>query len=881
MELLAKGDSKMAHLSGVWQILLILGTPHALADSKVWHGQWIWDRPPVSEQNVYDYFRKEFNLAGKPASAIVYVSADSRYQLYVNGHLANFGPVRSNQVNQSYDSYDVSQYLQQGANAIAAIVHFWGVGNERYILGQGGFLLECNILVPNNPAVLITSDSTWQALRSPAWNPNSPLENTPNGYTEIYDFNQEPAGWMLPGFNGTNWSSPVVIGTPPIAPWLNLTAREIPFMYQKPLKPARVVSVGEVQRKVPQNPLLVALEVQNETVQPVSTVTVSNPGYLVNGTGAVTTVTTPAAGQDAVIVLDFGSEISAYPSVALNGAAGTIVDVSFSEWLLNSQVVAVKSPVVCCGGMTLQSPIYTADRVILRTGAQTWQRFFYDGFRYMQLTIRNATQPVQISAAGATFTSYPFTLSGSFNSSDSLLNAIWNESAYTVLVTTEDAFVDCPGREKGQWMDMSGPMSSYYAYGNQAIAARYLRTTIQSQSAQGRMFLPYPSAFPFELPDQTMWWGMHLWQYYLHFGDITVLQDLYPALVQLNAWYQQNLSSRGLLNASWPDSPSGALWTWIDWGHRTNLNVARYLGGKQGEMAALDALYYKFLMDAASIANALGKTPDAQQFQAQAQALKTAFNTYYWDPVAGYYWDDVPHTIKGDQASILAVLYGIAPAANWVPIINSVMDSQYHVGQSSPSFYFFILQALSQAGMTNSGANAVRSLWGQMMAQGATTWWESWNLSLDHMGNPIPPGTIPHVSLAHNYGTSPLYFLSTRVLGVQPTGPGFSTFSVSPGTSAVQSVTGTVPTPRGVISVSWSSITTPANVFNLAVTAPPNSVASLFIPRLPSDTISLGSQIVWQAGHAVGNVPGVTISGSTSKLVTVQVQPGTYSLVSQ
>jgi len=860
-------------------LILTLGGPKAYADGKAWQGQWIWDRPPGPDQNAYDYFRKQFVLPAKPQSAIVYVAADSRYRLYVNGYFVKGGSARSTPFAQYYDSYDISPYLQAGPNVIGAIVHFWGTGNERYILGRGGFLFECNFISPNNPSVLVATDASWQVLRSPSWNPSSPRENSSNGYTENYDFNQEPVGWMLPGFNATGWGAPFVIGSPPQFPWLDLDARDIPMLYQKPVKPYRVIATAEVQRTVPQNPLLAAVQVLNELFQPVSTAAITQTGPLTASNG-VFTVTTPVSGKDAVIVLDFGQEMVGFPSLTLNGSSGTVVDVSFSEWLMRgTQVAAVKSPQIV-NGQPQGLPMYATDRLILRNGTQSWQRFFPTGFRFLQLTIRNAVQPLQILSVGATFTTYPFQANGSFNSSDALLNAIWTQSQYTVQVTTQDAFIDCPWREKGQWMDMSAPMASYYAFGDRAIAARYLRLTSQSQNSAGRLFFPYPSAFTFELPDQITWWGMHLWQYYLHFGDITLLQQLYPVLSQVNCWFQQNLSPRGLLNASWPDAPTGQLWTWIDWGHRPSQNYPASLGGKKGEMAALDLLYYKFLTDASSIAQALGNYGDAQVYQAQAAALSAAINQYYWDPVAGFYWDDVGHTIKGYQASVLAVLYDVAPAGQGQSILNQVMDSQYHVGLSSPSFYFFVLQALAKAGMYPQASAAIRGLWGAMRAQGATTWWEQWNPSLDRVGNPLPSGVIPNVSLAHGYGTSPLYYLSTRVLGVQPTGPGFSTFSVSPDTSSVQWANGTVPTPQGNIAVSWT--TAAAGTLSITITAPPLTAASVVLPRLAGDQISVGGQVVWQAGNAISSLaPGPSVVNSTPSQVTIQVPSGTYQMLSQ
>ena len=48
-----------------------------------------------------------------------------------------------------------------------------------------------------------------------------------------------------------------------------------------------------------------------------------------------------------------------------------------------------------------------ADRYIMRDGPQEWQLFFYKGFRYVQLTLRDCPGPVEVECANAVFTSYP------------------------------------------------------------------------------------------------------------------------------------------------------------------------------------------------------------------------------------------------------------------------------------------------------------------------------------------------------------------------------------------------------------------------------------------------------------------------------------------
>jgi hypothetical protein len=845
----------------------------AIGGARAWQAEWIWDGPLAAERNAYTYFRRDFTLPARPSSAPAFITADSRYLLYVNGRYVGRGPVRSSPGIQSYDTYDLAPFLAAGANVVAVLVHFFGEGNEQYVLGRGALLFETAIETGAAP-VLIKSDATWRVSRSAAWNTAAPRENDSNGFVEIYDARLEPVGWAHPGFAASGWGEPFVIGRPPRPPWLTLVPRDIPFLAEREIRPTAVLQVGEVARLPGADPLLVAPQVQAEPLAPPTTVAVTNADYLVSSEGAATTVTTPAAGRDAAIVVDMGRVISGFPFITVDGPAGAVIDVAFSEWVHDQRVVAVKSPVRFDGFEG--RPMYTADRVTLRQGPFRWQRFSFSGFRYLQLTVRGATRPVRILSAGAVFTSYPFTARGRYRSSDELLNRIWNVGAYTTLVSTYDVFMDCPWREKGQWIDLATPLASYNAFGDQAIASRYLRTTAQSQDADGRMFFPYPSWFSFELPDQTMWWGMHLWQHYLHFGDLELVAELYPALARANDWFQRNLSPRGLLMAAWPHALPRLLWPWIDHGHRPGANVP---GQKLGEMAALDALYYKFLIDAANLARAVGRSADASAFEAQAAKLKTSFQEAYWDPERGFYWDDVARTIKGEQASVLAVLYGLAPAEHWTRILDNVMDADLWVGHSGPHFYFFVLDALAKAGLYDRALETVRRRWGELLAQGATTWWEGWTLDVDFFGRPWPPGEHHNLSLAHGYGSAPTYFLSTLSLGVRPLGPGFARVLVSPTPGDLEWASGAVPTPRGPVSVAWARSSAPA--FALSLGVPASTVAVVSLPRLPQDEVALDGRVIWKGAAVTPGDPRVRVLGASSGRVLLETQAGVYGLVSR
>ncbi|MCB8991145.1 MAG: hypothetical protein H6665_11025 [Ardenticatenaceae bacterium] len=125
---------------------------------------WIWRRRGVhaipfgtgglghaDERNRYVYFRRTFTVDGSVEAANVFVSADGRYQLFVNGRLVGRGPARNHPAHQQADPYNLAPYLQPGRNVIAALVHSYGRETAWYELphweqsrafGSGGFYLQ-------------------------------------------------------------------------------------------------------------------------------------------------------------------------------------------------------------------------------------------------------------------------------------------------------------------------------------------------------------------------------------------------------------------------------------------------------------------------------------------------------------------------------------------------------------------------------------------------------------------------------------------------------------------------------------------------------------------------------------------------------------------
>ena len=126
---------------------------------QAWHAQWIAAADgPVRDYDVV-YFRKQLTLPSVPQHFMVDVSADTRFELHVNGKRVNAGPALADVHHWRYETYDLAPYLTAGQNEIAAIV--WNYGTSAAIAqmsSQTAFLLSAED--PNNREVDTGSD--WQ-----------------------------------------------------------------------------------------------------------------------------------------------------------------------------------------------------------------------------------------------------------------------------------------------------------------------------------------------------------------------------------------------------------------------------------------------------------------------------------------------------------------------------------------------------------------------------------------------------------------------------------------------------------------------------------------------------------------------------------------------
>ncbi|MCK5588067.1 MAG: PCI domain-containing protein [Candidatus Lokiarchaeota archaeon] len=114
--------------------------PTSIKNMEDTRAQWIWSASRGGD-DVFRYFRKAFWLTDKPTSAVLRITADDDYWLYVNGVFVGsdshyFGNAPEWHW-QTAEVYDITHLLKDGKNVIAVKVYEWGL--------YEGLLLDCTM----------------------------------------------------------------------------------------------------------------------------------------------------------------------------------------------------------------------------------------------------------------------------------------------------------------------------------------------------------------------------------------------------------------------------------------------------------------------------------------------------------------------------------------------------------------------------------------------------------------------------------------------------------------------------------------------------------------------------------------------------------------
>jgi len=430
-------------------------------------------------------------------------------------------------------------------------------------------------------------------------------------------------------------------------------------------------------------------------------------------------------------------------------------------------------------------------------------------FRYIE--IGNCPVTLEESMIRQVAVHYPFDAdASSFVSDSELLNQIWNLCKYSMKATSFcGVYVDGDRERIPYEADAYINQLSHYAVDREYSLARY-----------SHEYLLMHSTWPTEWKQHSV---MMAWTDWMYTGNIESLEKSYETLKK-DKTLEWRARQDGLLKTDGPKNRNDI----VDWpeGERDGYD-------RREINTVINAFYYLNLCQMADMAEALGKSGDADEYRRKAARVKRRFNEVLFDERQGVYIDGEGSAHSALHANMLPLAVGLVPAEH----IKSVADFVISRGMACSVYGAqYLLEGLYQSGHAQAAlelmtATGKRS-WYNMIREGSTITTEAWDNEFK-----------PNQDWNHAWGAAPGNIISRYLMGVRPLEPGFKKVLIQPQPASLKNVKGVVPTIRGPITV---NIHHGGREFTLGVELPANMTAKIGVPQ-----INATSKVVMLDGQPV------------------------------
>ena len=647
-----------------------------------WRERWIAPRGLKESRTPGFRARRRVRITNPAANVVLHVSAESIYQLWVNGSFVGTGPARGSHTLAFADSYEIGRHLHTGDNWIAAFVYCAPIATFK--------------AVPIWPALFMQIDGgldagdagaeRWQVQHAQEWRADVPTYTFQTGPMEWRDLRREPAGWLIGGECG-EWTEPEFVSDDERIGAKQLRLRDIPMLRESRYYPKVVCYAAATPPLYDRDDVNVARIMTDESHRPHE----SGEEISRRLVERLPVSLSPRGGDGTAIGLSFEREIVGALELDIDGPAGTIVDIGYEEALKDSRILTYVEP-------GPDAAYRFADRLILSGGRVRIPCSVQErGYRMVQLTVRDHAEAVTIHAVTAIDRRYPADPQAAFRCSDTELDAIWTACAATLSACATDVFVDCPWRENAFWVNdlLIENVTWLQAFGDARINARAFRLAVSEKRENDLIPAVCPAPvdprtgrdmliFPFTnvlMPEM-------IWDYWMYSGDEALVREVSDTLIgvfrTVSSWEDED----GLL------TPPEDYWNFVDWAFEF-----RGLDLHNQSCAMVNWAYVIGLKRLADILAVLGSVAHAADMYVRADRVAAGIEKRFWMPAERRYremHDDNAEKRSTQLAHALALLSGSLPeSACRRCVTNGLLREDF----ISPELYltYFVLRALADS----------------------------------------------------------------------------------------------------------------------------------------------------------------------------------------
>ncbi len=616
--------------------------------------------PPHPEhlKNRHMLFRKKITFENTQ-NAILKISADDRYKLYINGQFVTEGPSPAYPSAYYYNELDVSRYLCKEENTFAFHTYYQGLINRVWVSGDLRSMLWCELYVDGKP--VMASDESFLCAAHTGYSACGVI-GYDTAFAECYDSNSAEDRFFECDFDDSAWERASVF-------------EHADYILKKQL----------------------TKQLEYEHIQPMAVKNTENG-----------------------LQIDFGRESVGYMHLTAHGNKNDTLILRFGEELNDDGSVRYK----------LRANCKYEEKWILSGGHDILCPYDYKAFRYAEIIYPDTVTVDEIYMSAR---HYPFTQRATYITENEKLKKILTLCSDTVKYGTQEVFVDCPTREKGQYLgDVSiAARAQAVLTGDTVMMKKAILDFCESAFiCKGLMAVSTASKmqeiadYSLQLPAQVAW-------VYALDKDIEFVRQTEPYITDLYRYMQRYENEDGLI--------SGVVdkWNLVDWPDNLrdgySFDLTRPIGN--GLHNVINAFWCGFLQAIDEIYSVLGM-PETGKIERVKQAF---INTFYSND-SGLFCDapDLSHSAL--HSNILPLLFDIGTSDK--ALSDRLAEFIRRKGLDCAGVYmaYFALAALISHGYRDIAEELATSdkCWLNMIEQGATTALEAWgkeqkwNCSLFH-----------------------------------------------------------------------------------------------------------------------------------------------------
>ncbi|MBO5306326.1 MAG: family 78 glycoside hydrolase catalytic domain [Clostridia bacterium] len=445
--------------------------------------------------------------------------------------------------------------------------------------------------------------------------------------------------------------------------------------------------------------------------------------------------------ENGALFFDFGEEITAGLEICAKGARGSKIRILCGEELDGTpQKVRYKMRCNC-----RYEEIWTLD-----DGENTLSQYDYKAFRYVTLVAEDA----EILSVRARVRHFPFDDEYcTLETEDDILRAVWQICKNGVKYGSQEVFVDCPHREKGQYAgDLTVTSASHIILtGDLSLFEKAIDNQMQSARICRGLMAVTPGTLMSEIADYSLQFPILALRHYHYTKDKDYLRKCYEVCDGIVSHFKDFEGEDGLLY------DVDDKWNLVDWPENLRDNydfpLKSVMEKGSGAHNVLNAFYVGCVMQTEQIADIL----DIKR-KNESERLKASFRKAFFHEEIGLYTDSKNTSHFSLHSNVLPAFYGISRPEENDAICTLIEQKGLACGVYMA---YFILKALCRMGRYEQAYKLIVSKdehsWYNMVREGATTCFEAWGKAQKW-----------NTSLCHPWASAPISVLAEDILPHMP-----------------------------------------------------------------------------------------------------------------